>query len=121
MTRKIIYGLIAILLFASGCSSNDKEWDKQEFIIWYSTYWADAKVPPTMGLRYRGTDDEHHHFIMRPTDSFMFIRIKKEELPNIDVQPVPESSSENFYGYYEVDPLNNFKKIERVQESPGKP
>jgi len=99
-----------------------KTWTVQETQDWYKKYYVDQTdqdKPFVSPLYYRGSNDTHHFFGARSMDEAFFIKIKVTDLSLIDVRPkwktADKSESAGSFGYYAVDPLQNFKRVSRSQ------
>jgi hypothetical protein len=96
-----------------------RSWTVQETKDWYKEYYVGQSAQPrpfTSQIYYRGSDDKFHHFISRSMDEWVFIKIKRDELTITDERPkwaASQGSSASSIGYYPIDPLDNFKKIEQ--------
>ncbi len=113
MKYKTILLLLIITLCIAGCVNN-RVWRNNEFVDWYSKYWYDNnKNQNAKALHYQGTSSEHHHFIMHTVDSWLLIRIEKSEINISNEKPYISGSSAPFPGYYIVDPVNGFKRVEK--------
>ncbi len=124
---EIMKKLMLILIFVStisGCTSIGamRSWTVQETKDWYKEYYVGQPVqarPVTSQIYYRGSDDKFHYFISRSMDEWVFIKIRRDELAITDERPKwtsNQSSSTNAIGYYPVDPLDNFKRIEQARQ-----
>ena len=106
---KLFNVLIAILLLAGSASANT--WTAKEIVDWHLKYAVD-----TPGLYsdffYRGSDDKHHYFSIRAVDHWVLMNVARREVKITDQRPLKKYSSENYLGYYAVDPQNKFNKIE---------
>ena len=111
MKKYTIILLILLSVFISGCSNN-RVWRNKEFIDWYGKYWQDDNNENIRELYYQGTNEKYHHFMMRTVDSYLSIRIDKSEINILEEKPYRADSSAPFPGYYIVDPMNGFKRIE---------
>ncbi len=101
--------LIAVLLLA-GCASKNT-WTANEIIEWHSKNVLDTPKLYSP-LYYRGSDEKHHYFSIRAIDRWILMKVVKDEIFITDQKPLETYSSENYLGYYAVDPQNEFKKIE---------
>jgi hypothetical protein len=110
MITALKYALPVILLLCTvfGCMSM-QVWSAGEAREYYMT-WVKGNPSGWGKMYYRGTDDEYHHFICRPMDSFVLFKVKKHEIEIADMRPVPGSFKERFY-YYAVDPEKKFVRI----------
>jgi hypothetical protein len=98
--------LILILSLLTGCVTGDSLWTKEEVVSWCSQH---RKAVGFVG--YQGSDQAHHHYIVRYMDDCVFIRIRKEELKLNDERPFSNAWSAPLY-FYLVDPARDFEKIE---------
>jgi hypothetical protein len=97
-------------------------WTVQEATDWYKKYYINQPIrerPLVSPLYYRGTNNEFHYFICRSIDEWVYIKIDINQLKLKDIQPVWDyetsknlDSSSN-YGYYQVDPINNFERVKK--------
>ena len=111
MTRKYIILIVIFAALLSGCYNN-QVWDKNEFVDWYSEYNnAHDKNKKSLAVYYDGSSSDHHHFIMRPFDSWLLVRINKNEIKIVEEIPHTSDSSAPFPGYYKVNPMDGFKRI----------
>jgi len=102
---------LTILFFITGCCNN-RVWKSNDFTDWYRKYWNNKNTRPFYRpLYYQGSSSKYHHFIMRTMDSFLLVKIDKNELKIQDEKPYRSGSSAKFPGYYIVDPMNGFKRI----------
>ncbi len=104
--------LVIIVICIFGCTNN-RIWKNNDFIDWYGKYWHDEKIDENIrALFYRGTSDKYHHFIMRTVDSWLLVRIDKGEVSIEEERQYKTDSSAKFPGYYIVDPMNDYKKVD---------
>jgi len=101
--------LIVVLLLA-GCASKNT-WTANEIIEWHSKNVLDTPKLYSP-LYYRGSDEKHHYFSIRAIDRWILMKVVKKEIIITDQKPLETYTSENYLGYYAVDPQNDFKKIE---------
>jgi len=73
---------------------------------WY-TRLEDTNPRFLSPLYYQGTDDRFHYFICRSMDTWVPVRVKREEITIADPRPLEPRALSN---YYAVDPGNGFKK-----------
>jgi hypothetical protein len=112
MKNKTIILFILLLVFVAGCYNN-RVWENREFVEWYGEYWHSDNNQNIRDLYYRGTDSNYHYFIMHTIDSWLSVRIAKNEIKLIEEKPYKAVSSDPFPGYYIVDPMNGFKRIDK--------
>ncbi|MBN1903959.1 MAG: hypothetical protein JW927_02575 [Deltaproteobacteria bacterium] len=111
MKKYTIILLILLPVFIASCSNN-RVWQNKEFVEWYGKYWQDNNNKNIRELYYQGTDSDYHHFIIHTVDSWLSVRIDRNEIKLIEEKPYKPDSSAPFPGYYIVDPMNGFKRIE---------
>jgi len=106
---KTLTALIVILQLAGSTSANT--WTANEIVDWHLKYAVDT---PELyrAFYYRGSDDNHHYFSIRAIDRWVFMNVAKSEVKITNQKPLIKRSSENYLGYYVVDPQDEFKKIE---------
>lgn len=82
-----------------------KAWAKEQkpFPSWYGS------------LLYQGSDSSTHHFISRVMDEWVWFKIKRAELQIAEEKHYRTDSSAPF-GYYYVDPLDDFKKTKEFSQ-----
>ena len=69
------------------------EWTKKEVIEWHERFGSMERG----GLGYQGSDEEHHHFIARPVDSWVFIKVKRDELKMDDERPFSRGQARRWH------------------------
>ena len=112
--------IIIVILFLTcltcliGCGDNVRTADQ----IQDAYYLCKTHNPSFISLlHYRGTDSKYHYFNYRSMDDFVLIRIKKEEIDLPDERPPIAASAKPFPGYYAVDPLYGFKRVDPNRKS----
>lgn len=112
MTTRLLLTLPPIALLLSSCISPEgykkSVWHKQELLDWYN-----KNEPANSNLQkfgYAGSDEAYHHFITRPIDSFLQVKIPRNELTIADERPHSSLTSHQLY-FYLVDPRQNFRKV----------
>jgi hypothetical protein len=98
----------AIFPFAS-CST-EKTWTATELRDWYSSFAGGE--PQYSQLFYFGSNDKYHYFRCRAIDDWMQARVERDEIEMLDIRPFLPISEGPFPGYYPVDPLNGYQKID---------
>ena len=98
--------LSAVVAVFSTCRKT--EWTKKEVIEWHERFGSRERG----GLGYQGSDEQHHHFIARAVDSWVFIKVKRDELKMDDERPFSRASSAPL-AHYAVDPARDFQKVEQ--------
>lgn len=84
----------------------------KEFVAWHQKIGVHASWPA-----YQGSDRRFHHFaVFAFTDWYLF-RFARQEIEMKDERPFQNDSAVSF-SYYEVDPYDGFRKIEK-KESPN--
>ena len=117
---------LALFLLApiSGCISTGatRTWTVQQTKDWYQKYYVNQPARPrpfVSNMYYSGSSDKYHYFTSRFMDEWVFIRINADDLNIADMRPEWTSSSRGdstaSFGYYPVNPLNDFEKMERSQ------
>lgn len=102
------------LLSACPLPWKDDLWTAKEVQEWHATWGAATESKPESPLFYRGSDAEHHYFSCRPIDSWVLMKVSREQIEIDDEQPYVGSGpfrSGPFPGYYTVDPSDGFKRI----------
>lgn len=90
----------------------------EEAQAWYKEYYlnqTEQTKPFVSPLYYRGSDNKFHYFISRYMNDWVFIKIKIGDLVITDVRPKLTLSGGSYsgrIGYYQVDPLDSFRKVE---------
>lgn len=107
MRRQALAAAFALMLH--GCSG-PHEISATELQEWYAVNAVPVPARPHIPLIYRGSDDDHHYFMCRPIDSFVFFMIPREDIDLADVRPRISDSGDPFPGYYEVDPAAGFTR-----------
>lgn len=113
--------IAAVVLMISACNLSYRmtktEWTVPEVKKWA----ADNQERSTWKglILYQGSDTEYHHFIGRVMDEWRWFNIKRTELSLEDVRPYSNTSSGSL-GYYYVDPLAGFVKVNEVTEKQDK-
>lgn len=68
-------------------------------------------------LFYQGTDEKYHHFICRSMDTWVPVKVVKEQINISDIRPYGQvSQGMPFPGYYSVDPEHGFMKLSENKE-----
>lgn len=115
MTRKskLIFAIIGtgvLVLATVGYQRlRNRLWTANELRGWYSH--LDTRRSFLGPLHYRGSDEEFHYFVVLSMDSWVFPKVRRDEIA-LDVRPRLAASGEPFPGYYTVDPLHEFRKVE---------
>jgi len=105
--KYILYILLSVFLV--GCAS-PSAWTKNEIQAWYAENvhtFPDASSP----IRYRGTDEKYHYFLLRDKDSWRNIKVDREEIHMKDIEPIASYSDRGHLGHYVVDIQNGFDKV----------
>lgn len=112
MTPRHLIILLTLALLLPSCISPEgykkSVWHKQELLDWYNEH-----EPTNSNLRkfgYAGSDEAYHHFITRPIDSFLQVKIPRNEITIPDERPRSSLTSRQLY-FYLVDPRQNFRKV----------
>lgn len=93
----------------AGCGVNT--WTGQELTSWYIS--NKSKYPTFYSpLYYRGSDKHYHYFICRALDSYVNMRVKRDEINIDDVRASIGVFRKPFPGYYAVDPNDNYNRID---------
>jgi hypothetical protein len=101
---------LILLLTLSGCQTGGL-WTAGELKDWYVRR-SEPEPRFLSPLYYRGTDERFHHFIYRTMDTWVPVKVRKEEIGMKDEKPHQRiSSSTTFPGYYSVDPAKGFERI----------
>lgn len=110
---KVYTSLILLAALLCGCQ-NEGSWSAEQLREWHFEQRSNSKfVTP---LYYRGSDDNFHYFMCRSLDSWVSVKVQNEQINILDVRTILTSSqSENFPGYYIVDPQNNYRKVPEPQ------
>lgn len=123
MKKSILILIVTSTIFSCTTIGMMRTWTVQETKDWYQEYYVGQPVQPrpfVSPIYYRGTDDKFHYFISRYLDEWVYIKIKKDELTIADERPKSKifsgGSSTSSFGYYPVDPHDNFKRIEQVSK-----
>lgn len=121
MKLRVSFIFIAAVLI-SGCVGpfgRKTVWTPAEVAEWYGQ-WS---LRPTVdrGIGYQGSDEAFHHFIARPIDYFVFIKVPRAQMQISDLRPKQQTSSDGLGIYYWVDPLNAFRKKEPDEAPKLKP
>ncbi len=83
----------------------------KEFVAWHQKIGVHASSPA-----YQGSDRRFHHFaVFAFTDWYLF-RFARQEIEMKDERPFQEASAVSF-SYYEVDPYDGFRKIEKGESA----
>ena len=107
--RLITVGIVLAVLLA-GC--REGVITVKEFVAWHQNIGVHASWPA-----YQGSDRRFHHFaVFAFTDWYLF-RVARQEIEMKDERPFRKDSAVSF-SYYEVDPYDGFRKIEK-KESPN--
>ena len=105
--KMFILATFLLALFLAGCGG-PSIMIKSELQAWYrddlSRYSGAGK------LGYTGTDADFHHFIARPVDDFIIIKMPKEQLKLNDPRGTSELGKHEIFFYF-VDPAHEFRKI----------
>ena len=111
--KKVDILLTSLVLL--GCDTGG-EWKAEELRNWYfELSKADSRF--LSPLYYQGTDEDSHHFTCRSMDTWVPVRVRKEEINIQDVRPLKSASqTRSFPGYYAVDPEKAFAKLNREEE-----
>ena len=104
----VVVGLVGVVVL-TGCRKS--EWTKKEVVDWYESY----KLGIRGGLGYKGSDQRHHHFIARSMDTWVFIKIKREDLTLSDERQLSRVSYDPT-AHYAVDPSRGFEKMDRGRD-----
>ena len=116
MKSVIRISVVLLLLCTSSCADtfwlHKTKWSVSEVKEWYGDYLANERYAWN-GILYQGSDEKYHHFTARVLKGYWgeIIKIKREDL-NLDDERPYLNSSESYFGYYFVDPANDFKKIQ---------
>jgi hypothetical protein len=123
---KRLIPIVFLLMTILSCATIGamRTWTVQETKDWYKEYYVNQPNQPrpfVSQIYYRGSNDKYHYFISRYMDEWVFMKIKVEELTIGDVRPEWTSSSKSdsagLFGYYPVDPLDNFKKVQPLNKT----
>jgi hypothetical protein len=112
--RFLFIPLFALAL--CGCETPFKKavWTPAEVREWHERWSSPATVQ--RGIGYQGSDDVFHYFIARPIDSWVSIKIRREELHLEDERPRQQTSAASMGIHYMVDPGESFRKREPIQQ-----
>ena len=110
----LVASIFAVYLLV-GCQSGG-HWTANELRDWYvKLEQSDPRF--LTPLYYRGTDQYFHYFLCRSMDTWVPVKVSKEEIDIEDIRPYESvSQAEYFPGYYTVDPEQGFKKISEKRE-----
>ncbi|MFA6288154.1 MAG: hypothetical protein WC661_12290 [Opitutaceae bacterium] len=101
--------IILAVLFTAGCVGPFKKsvWTRPELQEWY-TRWVQRPDGKDAGIGYQGSDEKLHYFMARSMDSWIFIRVSRDQIEVPEVHLYHES----FFGaptvYYWLDPSKDF-------------
>lgn len=118
--RKQITLILFSVLAISGCTTigSMRTWTIQETQDWYRKNYLNQTKQPRLfvsPLYYRDSNEKYHYFVSRSVDEWINIKINVDSLIIIDRRPEWKwkyaSDSTGSFGYYPVDPLNNFKRV----------
>jgi len=98
--------LIVIAAFAINCS-HIKSSTPSEVKVYFQK-WIKGNPSGWGMMFYSGTDNEYHYFKCRPVDSWVFFKVKKQQINITDIRTKKESGH-----YYPIDPENGFLKINK--------
>jgi len=112
--KKIMITIFVCLLFL-GCQTGG-HWTANELGEWYVE--LKQNNPRLLSpLYYQGTDNNFHYFVCRSIDTWVPVKVDKEEIEMEDIRPyLSVSQSKNFPGYFVVDPEYDFKKINDTKQ-----
>ena len=112
-----IYGIIvSVVCGMIICSCSKTEWTKQE-----ATQWCDQNKDFIRGgIGYFGTDERWHYYMARSMDTWVTLKIPKDEL-KISEEKLHRAMSSDFLGYYAVDPNKNFSEVKNEIEQSHPP
>ena len=119
MTKRLItVGVVLVVLLASCREGVRTDSD----VAWHQNIGIHASWPA-----YQGSDRRFHHFaVFAFTDWYLF-RVARQEIDLKDERPFQQDMPVSF-SYYEVDPYDGFRKIEReggpnmrAERTPGSP
>ena len=107
---KLLATTLLVFFLLVGCQSGG-HWTANELRDWYvELKQFDPEI--VSPLYYRGTDQRFHYFTCRSIDTWVPVKVSKEEIEIADIRPHESvSQSENFPGFYSVDPEQEFRKI----------
>ena len=109
-----IFLFIFLSLFILSCQTGGN-WSATELREWYiENQETDSRfISP---LFYQGTDDKFHHFISRSMDTWVPVKVNKEQINISDVRPYDQTSkSQSFPGHYIVDPKKDYAKVTEIK------
>ena len=112
MKNLILIGLVVIF---AGCQTGGN-WTANELSEWYiGLQESDSHF--FSPLYYRGTNEEYHFFICRSMDTWVPVKVVKDQINIADVRPYMEiSQTKIFPGYYIVDPKHKFTKVTEINQ-----
>jgi hypothetical protein len=122
--RKQLTLMIFSVLTIAGCSTigSMRTWTVQETQDWYKENYVNQPKQPrpfVSRLYYTGSNEKFHYFVSRYMDEWVNVKINIDSVVIIDERPEWKwkyaSDSTGAFGYYAVDPLDNFKRIKTNQ------
>ena len=103
LRRVPIVVLLTMLLSLSACAIDPMS--RQQAVDWYTSNASELKW-----VGYQGSDKDYHYFVGRKPDTWVFIRIWKNDLTVEDERPFTSTYRYPLY-YYLVDPTQDYIKI----------
>jgi hypothetical protein len=103
----MLVGIVGVTLAAVVSACHEQAMTVKQLLAWHQGIGIHASWP-----RYQGSDSRFHHFAVYAfTDVYVF-RIARSELKLSEEHPYSKHAAGTF-AYYEVDPYDNFRKIEK--------
>lgn len=100
-----------LLLMTPGCLSpegiNKPTWSRGELLTWHAAHERPGQ--PRMIFGYAGSDTRFHHFIARPIDSFVDIKVPRSEITMPDERDTRDLGKRLYF--HRVDPSDGFNAI----------
>ena len=109
---KYLAASILIMFLMTGCGV--RTWTAQELTNWYTSN-VDRSPAHYSPLYYRGSNENYHYFIYRVFDSFVNVKVKRDEIEIDEVKPAIGIFGKPFPGYYSVDPNDNYNRIDNLK------
>ncbi len=108
MTRRTPLLIFGTLAFGMLVACSPDVWSAQELSDWHA---RNAEGSPHYSpLYYTGTDDDYHHFKCRAMDTWVVVRVPRDQ---ITIPEVPASQDPGAVPrLYAVDPANDYRILE---------
>ena len=112
---KFLVTCLFVVLLLVGCQTGS-HWTAKELSDWYIKL-KESDPRFLSPLYYEGTNENYHYFVCRSMDTWVPVKVSKEEIDIEDIRPyVSVSQAEHFPGYYSVDPEQGFRKVRESKE-----